>query len=90
MRLVLSSESGVLKATFTNPRMIKKMLNSENGSWYKAKISSNGNIVSRFKVECAGELNIMNGDVDIFVSKNDRLYFVNANFENVDPPLHLL
>lgn len=90
MRLILSSESGVLKASFTNPRMIKQMLQTGNGTWYKVKLKSNNNIVSRFKVDSVCEMNIMNGDVEIFVAKKDIMFFVNENFENIDPPLHFL
>lgn len=90
MRLILSSESGVLKASFTNPRMIKQMLQPSNGTWYKVKLKSNNNIVSRFKVDSVCEMNIMNGDVEIFVAKKDIMFFVNENFENIDPPLHFL
>lgn len=90
MRLILSSESGVLKASFTNPRMIKQMLQTGNGTWYKVKLKSNNNLVSRFKVDSVCEMNIMNGDVEIFVAKKDIMFFVNENFENIDPPLHFL
>lgn len=90
MRLILSSESGVLKASFTNIRMIKQMLQAGNGTWYRVKLKNNGNIVSRFRVDCGCEMNIMNGDVEIFVSKNDFMFFVNENFESINPPLHFL